>query len=115
MPRKVLARRKPIPEVPIECRTKDRHDPPSCPPSPPPVKPTISSPNPSYHCFDKQIAPGRKLSFEFLREESFSIGDNLQRMSFQTIYCLDVPIYPNIVKEFYGILSRVFDDFISTV
>ena len=99
MPRKVLARRKLALEVPIEHRTKARHDPPRRPPSPPPPEPTIPFPIPSYHCTDKQIAPGRKLSFEFLREEGFSIGDNLQCMSFQTICSLDVPIYPNLVKK----------------
>ena len=36
-------------------------------------------------------------------------------MSFQTICSLDVPIYPNLVKEFYGKLSKISNDFISTV
>ena len=36
-------------------------------------------------------------------------------MSFQTIYSLDVPIYPNLVKKNYGIVSRISNGFIFTV
>ena len=36
-------------------------------------------------------------------------------MSFETLCNLDVPIYPNLVKEFYGTLARSFGGFTSTV
>ena len=115
MPRKTIARRKPVLEVPIEHRTKARHDAPRHPSSPPPIETLVPHTIPSNPCTNKQITPRRKLSFEFLRVEGFSIGDNLKNMYFETLYNLDILIYPNLVKEFYGALSRGFSGFTSTI
>ena len=112
MPRKTLARRKPIPNVLTECCTMAQHDAPS---RPPPVETLILPPIPSNPCSNKQIALGRKLTFEFLRQEGFSMDDKLRNMPFETLCNLDVPIYPNLVKELYGTLARSFDGFASTV
>ena len=69
MLRKTLAKRKLAVNVASAHRTKARHDAPSRPAPLPPVETLVSPSIPSYHCSDKQIALGRKLSFEFLREE----------------------------------------------
>ena len=115
MPRKTLARRKLATNELSEHRTKAQHDDPRHPASPPPVKTSVPPPIPSNPCSNKQIVHEKKLSFEFLRVEGFSIGDKLKNMSLKILYNLDVPIYPNLIKEFYGILSRGSSGFTCTV
>ena len=112
MPRKTLARRNSSPNVSSEGWTKAHHEAYSCPP---PIETPIPSSVPSNLCSNKQIAPRRRISFDFLRHEGFTIGDKLRRMSFETICNLDVPIYPNLIREFYGTLARGSGGFTCTV
>ena len=101
--------------MPTEHHTKARHEAPRHPASLLLVETPIPPPIPFNPCSNKQIALRRKLSFEFLRVEGFFICDNLKNRSFKILCNFDVPIYPNLVKEFYGILSRGSSSFTSTI
>lgn len=42
------------------------------------------------------------MDFEFLDQKVFSIRRKLKKIGWEFVCSLDVPTYPNLVKEFYG-------------
>ena len=55
------------------------------------------------------------MDFNFLRNEGFVISEKLKSLSLETLCTLDVPIYPSLVREFYGTLARGPGGFTSRV
>ena len=49
---------------------------------------------------NKVIAKGRCLDLNFLEREGFQIGQKLRNLDLKPFYSLNLPIYPNLVKEF---------------
>ena len=47
--------------------------------------------------------------------DHFSIGLWLERMGWKNFYCLNIPMYPRLVREFYANLRRGADDVATTI
>ena len=83
---------------------------------PPQATPTPSAPpSISLKFASKVVTTGRKINFQFLANEGFSIGDQLKDMSWGYLYLLDLPTYPNLVRKFYSTLTRGSNGFVSNV
>ena len=48
----------------------------------------------------------RYVSFQFLHEEGFSIGENLMAIGLEKFCFLNLPTYPNLVRKFFGTAAR---------
>ena len=92
--------------MPQERRTKARHE------GPTREQPSTSQALPTLILdVGKSITIGKRIDFEFLIREDFSIEVKIKNMSLRFFYSLDLPIYPNFVKEFYGIITRGSEGF----
>ena len=80
-------------------------------------KPSTSVPNlPSTPpCASKSVTTGRCIYFHVLEREGFEIGENLIALGFQKLCSLEVPTYPNLVREFYGTAARTPEGLVGTV
>ena len=56
----------------------------------------------------RKVALERNIDFNFLRRDSFSIGEKIVKQRWRFFYCLSEPVYIDLVKEFYA--NLVFND-----
>ena len=66
-------------------------------------------------CASKSVTTGRCIYFHFLEREGFEIGENLISLGFQRLCSLEIPTYPNLVREFYGMTARTPERIVGTV
>ena len=57
-------------------------------------------------CMSKIITIERCVSFEFLHEDGFTIGEKLIAIGLEKLCSLNMPTYPNLVREFYGTATK---------
>ena len=79
--------------------------------SPPPDQAFTSS----IPCTSKIITIRRYVSFTFLHEEGFSIGENLAAIGLEKLYSLNLPTYLNLVREFFGTTTKTSNGVVGTV
>lgn len=88
--------------MPVEQRTKARMD----KAHPPQQEEPISSPSPAIPrqvpLSTRTVSTGRRIDFNFLEKEEFGIGRKIKEMGWEYLCSLDVPSFPNLVREFYG-------------
>ena len=60
---------------------------------------------------NKIITKGRCLTLAFLEKEVFPFGDKLQNLGLQPFCSLNLPIYPNLIKEFLSVAIHVKSGF----
>lgn len=75
-------------------------------PPPPPQS------SPSRKMAARVIAMGKKIDFNFFEKYGFPIGQWIDAMGWKNFCCLDLPMYPHLVKEFYGNLRRGFGEIV---
>ncbi|XP_038972044.1 uncharacterized protein LOC120104630 [Phoenix dactylifera] len=101
MPRKQVVRpskkRSNVPEA-TERRSKARND-------VPPPRPHAPSPPRQVPLVTRRVSLGRKIDFDFLEAQGFTIGLKLKAMGWETLCSLDIPTYPNLVRHFYANLK----------
>ena len=68
-----------------------------------PLTPQSSS---SKRMVDRVISMERRVDFNFLAKYHFNIGLWIERMGWKRFCCLDLPMYPHLVREYYGNLKR---------
>ncbi len=102
MPRKTVVRKRSRPEAGPERRSKARHDPARQQP------PARSPPRavPARPCAGKAVTTGRYVDFDYLSREGFTIGERLRVQGLEYFLTLDLPTYPELVREFYGTVHR---------
>ena len=55
------------------------------------------------------------VSFAFLYEEGFTIEKNPIAIGLKKLYSLNLPTYPNLVREFYGTTAKTSNGVVGTV
>ena len=64
---------------------------------------------------NRSITSGRRVVFEFLDLENLRIGDWLRRQHWERFCSLDIPLYPNLVRNFFENMSLGYESIISMV
>ncbi len=104
MPRKVVvpSRKRPLAASGAERRSKAQNEPVRSPP------PVFSPPRsiPSRSCAGRVVSTGRKVDFDFLSHEGFTLGHRLRVQGLEYFCSLDLPTYPGLVRKFYGTVTR---------
>ncbi len=104
MPRKAIVsrRKRPLVASGAERRSKARNEP-VRPPSPIPSPPRSVS---SRSCARRVVSTGRKVDFDFLSREGFTLRHHLRAQGLDFFCSLDLPTYLGLVREFYGTVTR---------
>ena len=55
------------------------------------------------------------VSFAFLHDEGFSIGENLAAIGLEKLHSLNLPTYPNLIREFFEIAAGTPNGIIDTI
>ena len=82
--------------------------------SAPPPPPLLAPPPPPL-TGRKIVTIDKKVDFEFLESVHFEIGRKIRSLGWELLCTLDVPTYPNLVREFYINAKRSDDNIMSKV
>ena len=57
----------------------------------------------------------RCVNFEFLHDDGFTIGEKLITICLEKLCSLNLPTYPNLIREFYGTTAKNPNGIVRTI